>query len=82
VTDDLTFDEWANLDPQDKLADFRKDIVIELHDAQGVLVRSWLVRRCLVSEYAILDGYDSHDRPRAVERITLENEGWEWTAGP
>jgi hypothetical protein len=30
-----------------------------------------------VSEYAIIDGFDANNRSVAIERITIENEGWE-----
>ncbi|MFQ5842787.1 MAG: phage tail protein, partial [Thermodesulfobacteriota bacterium] len=77
VTQDLAFEEWAIPDTNSQLADFRKEIVIELHDDQGAIVRSWLIHKCWVSEYAIIDGFDANNRSVAIERIRIENEGWE-----
>lgn len=82
VTHDPEFEQWANLthalgaNPEMSLKNFRKDIVIELHNEQGTLVKAWKVYRCWVSEYEILP-LDANATAIAVERLTLQNEGWE-----
>ena len=57
VTHDTTFEEWANKvnnfagAAAMSLATFRKDITIEVLNAQGVKVLAYNVFRCWVSEY-------------------------------
>ena len=83
VTHDPEFENWANLvhvvqgDAAMSLKHFRKDIIIELHNEQDSVVKVWKVYRCWVSAYDVINGFDANDACVAVERITLENEGWE-----
>ena len=83
VTHDPEFENWANRahnlqgDPAMSLGDFRKDILIELFNEQGSRVKVWKVYRCWVSEYEVFDGFDANATQVAVERLTLQNEGWE-----
>jgi phage tail-like protein len=83
VTHDPEFENWANLvhalrsDAGMSLKNFRKDISIELHNEQGTVVKRWKVYRCWVSAYEVIDGFDANDTSVAVERLTLQNEGWE-----
>jgi phage tail-like protein len=81
ITHDPSFEDWANLSysvgaPM-SLKTFRKNIVIDLLNEQGVLVKSFKVYRCWVSEYQVLPVLDANDGAIAIESITLENEGWE-----
>jgi phage tail-like protein len=83
VTHDPEFENWANLvhvvqgDAAMSLKNFRKDILIELRNEQDAVVKVWKVYRCWVSAYDVIDGFDANDSCVALERITLENEGWE-----
>ena len=83
VTHDPDFENWANLvhavqgDAAMSLKNFRKDILIELHNEQDAVVKRWKVYRCWVSAYDVIDGFDANNTCIALERITLENEGWE-----
>jgi phage tail-like protein len=83
VTHDAEFEKWANLthalgaDPEMSLKNFRKDIVIELLNEQGTVVKAWKVYRCWVSEYQLLPDLDANANAIALERLTLQNEGWE-----
>jgi phage tail-like protein len=83
LTFDDSFENWANkvwnLDgsPEVALADYRKDITIDLYNEAGQLVKSYLVHRCWVSEYQSLPELDALSSMTAIESITLENEGWE-----
>ena len=83
VTHDTAFEEWANLvhsvggDAGISLKNFRKDIIVELLNMQGTVVKRWVVYRCWVARYDVINGLDSNDGSVAVERIVLENEGWE-----
>lgn len=84
VTHDTDFEDWANLvfktqgDPSISLANFRKDIRIELFNEAGQLVIAYVVFRCWVSEYqAISELGAASPASTAFERITLQHEGWE-----
>ena len=77
------FQDWANLvyspegDGGVSLAKFRKDIIINLHNLQGTIVRSYKVLRCWVSEYVALPELDANANAVAFEHIILQNEGFE-----
>lgn len=85
VTHDQEFEQWVNkvwnygsgLGSEVSLADFRKDILIELYNEAGQLVKSYRVYRCWVSEYQALPELDASANAVAIEMIKLENEGWE-----
>ncbi len=59
VTHDLEFERWANkvwnfgagLGAEVSLADFRKDVIIEVYNEAGQLALSYNVFRCWVSEF-------------------------------
>jgi phage tail-like protein len=85
VTHDPEFEKWANkvwhfgagLGAEVSLADFRKDILIEMYNEAGQLALSYKVYRCWVSEYQALPELDASANAAAIETITLQNEGWE-----
>lgn len=83
VTHDLDFEAWANLvhntdsDAAISLKNFRKDIIIELYNLQGMKVKAYNVFRCWVSEYQTLSDLDANANAVAIETMTLQNEGWE-----
>lgn len=83
VTHDESFETWADKMWADRgvgaemsLADFRKDIDIELLNEAGQLVMVWKVFRCWPSEYAAIADLDANAGAVAIEYIKLENEGW------
>lgn len=77
------FQDWANLvyttqgDGAVSLANFRKDITLELLNLQGTVVRAYRVFRCWVSEYTALPELDANANAIAFESIVLQNEGFE-----
>lgn len=83
VTHDTDFESWANKvwnrsgGPEVALADFRKDVTIELHNEAGQLAIAYHVYRCWVSEYQALPELDANGARVAIELLRLENEGWE-----
>ena len=91
VTHDVEFERWANKvwdyanaqaspDTRDKevsLADFRKDIIIDVFNEAGQKVLSYLVYRCWVSEFQALSDLDANANAVAIQHIKLENEGIE-----
>jgi phage tail-like protein len=83
VTFDSDFEDWANLvystqgDGAVSLANFRKDIKINVLNLQGVVVRSYNVFRCWPSEYTALPELDANANAIAIQMLVLQNEGWE-----
>jgi phage tail-like protein len=85
VTHDPEFEKWANkvwgfgtsLGAEVSLADFRKDIIIEMYNEAGQLALSYKVYRCWVSEYQALPELDAGGNAVAIQMLTLQNEGWE-----
>lgn len=83
ITHDPEFEDWANLiysvegDAAMSLKNFRKDIIIELHNEQGTTVKAYKIYRCWVSEYQALPELDANGNTVAIEHIVIQNEGWE-----
>jgi phage tail-like protein len=91
VTHDLEFEAWANKvwnyanaqAPAEQrtrevsLADFRKDLVIVVHNEAGQPAIAYKVYRCWVSEYQALPDLDANANAVAIEHLRLETEGWE-----
>ena len=87
VTHDAAFEQWANMvfsytgsgapGPQISLADFRKDIVIELYNEAGQLVMAYKVYRCWPSEFQAVADLDAEGNGVAIQTLVLQNEGWE-----
>lgn len=85
VTHDSEFEAWANkvwnfgsgLGGEVSLADFRKDIIIELLNEAGQIVLIYNVFRCWVSEYQAIPDLDANANAVAIAKLKLENEGWE-----
>jgi phage tail-like protein len=85
VTHDTEFEAWAGkvwsygtrLGAEVSLADFRKDIIIEVYNEAGQLALAYKVYRCWVSEFQALPDLDAKANEVAIETMTLQNEGWE-----
>jgi phage tail-like protein len=85
VTHDLEFERWANKvwnfgsNPggEVSLADFRKDIIVELLNEAGQVALAYRVYRCWVSEYQALPDLDANANAVAIAKLKIENEGWE-----
>jgi phage tail-like protein len=91
VTHDPTFEQWANKvwhigaaqsdaargGAEVSLADFRKNLVIDVFSESGQRVLSYQVFRAWVSEYQALPEMDANANAVAIESIKLEHEGWE-----
>ena len=82
ITHDAEFENWAKLiwsvdgDAAISLKDFRKDITIQLLNEQGIVVKSYFVRNCWVSEYQAMPELDANAHAVAIEHLVLQNEGW------
>ena len=83
LTHDPVFERWANLvnnidgDAAMSLANFRKDIVINVMNLQGNVAISYQVKRAWVSEYQALPELDAENCLIGIQRIVLQHEGWE-----
>lgn len=87
VTFDVVFEQWANkmwyypntqaLGEEVSLADFRKNIQIELYNQAGQIVTRYNIYNCWPSEYTALPDLDSEANTVALARLTLEHEGWD-----
>ena len=87
VTHDPAFEQWCNKiwyqpnqvgdgESQLSLADFRKDIVIEMYNESGQKVLAYTVYRCWPSEFQAIPDLDASGDAVAIESLTLQNEGW------
>ena len=85
VTHDVEFERWANkvwnfgsgLGAEVSLANFRKDLIMEVYNEAGQLAIAYKVFRCWVSEYQALPDLDANANAVAIQTLKLENEGWE-----
>lgn len=80
VTHDPAFERWANLvhsleDPI-SLANFRKDVIVDVFNEANQLAISYRLFRCWVSEYQALPELDANSNAVAIETIKVELEGW------
>ncbi|HEY2219328.1 MAG TPA: phage tail protein [Gaiellaceae bacterium] len=80
-TQDLAFEEWANLVWNESapmsLKSFRKEVLVELLNEQGSPVLAYRIHRAWPSEYTALSDLDAEANAVAVETLVLEHEGWE-----
>ena len=89
VTHDTTFEQWANKvwnygnaqakmsEQEVSLADFRKDLILDVFNEAGQKVLSYHIFRCWVSEFQSLPELDANANAIAIQHLKLENEGWE-----
>lgn len=85
VTHDTEFEVWSNkvwnhgsgLGSEVSLADFRKDIIIEVYNEAGQVATAYKVFRCWVSEFTAFPELDASGNAVAIQSLTLQNEGWE-----
>lgn len=85
VTHDPEFERWANKvwnfgsgpGAEVSLADFRKDITIDVFNEAGQLVLTYRVFRAWVSEFQAIADLDANANAVLIQSIKLENEGWE-----
>src|SRR5712675_2088943 len=85
LTQDLNFHDWAGLvwnfgaalGAEVSLANFRKNLYLEVYNEAGQLVIAYKIFRCWVSEYQALPDLDANANAVAIQTLKLENEGWE-----
>jgi phage tail-like protein len=85
VTHDPDFEAWASLvwanpdaqlGAQLSLANFRRDLYIEVLNEAGQKVMGYTVFRCWVSEYKPVGDFDANANAVLIEHIKVENEGF------
>ncbi len=84
VTHDRDFEDWANkvwavgrgAGQEVSLADFRKDVVLELYNEAGQLAIAYKLYRCWPSEYQAVPDLDANMSGVAMQVLVLETEGW------
>jgi phage tail-like protein len=83
LTHDTTFEEWANLvnsplgDAAASLVKYRRDLIIEVLNLQGVTALRYNVYRAWVSEYQAMPEMDANANAVAITSIKFEHEGFE-----
>jgi phage tail-like protein len=81
LTHDPAFEAWANLvwsqDGAISLKTFRKDVLLELLNEAGQVVKAYKIFRCWPSSYQAVPDLDANAAAVAFEVLVLENEGWE-----
>jgi phage tail-like protein len=85
VTQDLEFEAWANkvwnlgagLGAEVSLADFRKDVILDIFNEAGQKVLSYKIFRCWVSEFQATADFDANANAVLIQHLKLENEGWQ-----
>ncbi|HJN18853.1 MAG TPA: phage tail protein [Armatimonadota bacterium] len=84
ISSDHAFEEWADEvwnmrdgRPGVAAVDFHKDVIIDHYNRGNQKVLSYRVYRCWISEYQAVPEVSADGELVAVERITLQHEGWE-----
>jgi phage tail-like protein len=84
LTHDPGFENWANLvnniqgNAAMSLVNYRKDIVLNVLNLQGVVAISYKLFRAWVSEFQALPEFDAGTMNAVgIQTITLQHEGWE-----
>ncbi len=85
LTHDPEFDRWANkvwmvnqgLGSEMSLADFRKNIVLQVLNEAGQVAVAIKVYRAWPSEYQVVGELDANANAVAIQSLKLECEGWE-----
>jgi phage tail-like protein len=87
VTLDTAFEEWANRiystnsNGTVSLANYKRNITIEVRNVAGDPVLKYNVTRAWVSEYVALPDLDANANAVMLEHIVVQNEGWERDTG-
>ncbi|HYJ53711.1 MAG TPA: phage tail protein [Allosphingosinicella sp.] len=59
------------------LKDLRRDITLEVYDEAGRKAAAYNIHRCRPSEFAALPDLDANANAVAIQKLTLQHEGWE-----
>jgi phage tail-like protein len=70
---DTAFEQWV---ASPEAVATKKDVTVEVLDREGGVLLSYRIHRCWPLEYRVAL-LEPGTRTAAVERLTLENDGWE-----
>ena len=70
---DTAFEDWA---ASASSIGARKDVTVEILNREGDTVLTYRLHRCWVAEYQA-SLLEPGERAIAIERLRLENDGWE-----
>jgi phage tail-like protein len=83
VTHDLEFEAWADRvhpyagDTAMDLANYKKELVLEVLNEKGHVALRYFLHDCWVSEFTAIPALDANANAVAVEMIKIEMNGWE-----
>lgn len=83
VTHDIEFEAWANKihpysgDAAMDLADYKKQLTLEVLNEKGQIALRYFLYGCWVSEFTAVPQLDANANAVAIETIKIELEGWE-----
>jgi phage tail-like protein len=87
ITHDLDFEAWANKvhpyagDTAMDLADYKKELTLEVMNEKGHVVMRYFLHDCWVSEFTAMPDLDANANAVAIESLKIELEGWERDSG-
>lgn len=85
VTNNTQWEVWANkvwtygagLGGEVSLADFRKDLYLQIHNEAGQMVLGYKIFGAWISEYRAFPDADAGSSSFAIQSVKLEHNGWE-----
>jgi phage tail-like protein len=83
LTHDRDFEDWANMVhkyPEDStmdLANYKRDVTVEMQDEKGHTVYRYFLHNCWVSEFTSSPELNSNANALAIESLKIEIEGWD-----
>jgi phage tail-like protein len=83
LTHDVEFEKWANIvhayagDPTMDLANYKKELTLEVLNERGHVAKRYFLHGCWVSEFTAVPDLDANANAVAIENIKVELEGWE-----
>jgi phage tail-like protein len=83
LTHDPEFEKWANKvhpysgDTAMDLADYKKDLTLEMMNEKGHVVYRYFLYNCWVSEYTAMPELNANANAVSIESLKIELEGWD-----
>ncbi|MBW4671128.1 MAG: phage tail protein [Cyanomargarita calcarea GSE-NOS-MK-12-04C] len=83
ITHDLEFEAWADKvhpyagDTAMDLANYKKELVLEVLNEKGHVALRYFLHDCWVSEFTAIPALDANANAVAVEMMKIEMNGWE-----
>jgi phage tail-like protein len=82
LTHDPEFEKWASMvhvfegDAAMDLANYKKELTLEMLDEKGHVVFRYFLHACWVSEFTALPELNANANALAIESMKVELEGW------